>query len=163
MANTLVLYFSATGTTKKVAEKVAKKLNADIAEIHPENPYTDEDLNWHDEPTRATVEQKQEHDGRVPIKDDLPSLDNYDNVIIGHPIWWGIPPRLIATTIDRLDLNGKHLATFGTSSSTGYDRAQSNIERTIKENNYNVELNKGNVLNSQSVIDSWLNSLSLAR
>ena len=100
MANTLVLYFSATGTTKKVAEKVAKKLNADIAEIHPENPYTDEDLNWHDETTRATVEQKQEHDGRVPIKDDLPSLDNYDNVIIGHPIWWGIPPRLIATTID---------------------------------------------------------------
>ena len=108
MANTLVLYFSATGTTKKVAEKVAEKLNADIAEIHPVTPYTDEDLNWHDESTRATVEQKQEHDGRVPIKSDLPSLDSYDNVVIGHPIWWGIPPRLIAATIDALNLNGKH-------------------------------------------------------
>lgn len=162
MANTLVLYFSATGTTKKVAEEVAEKLNADIAEIHPVTPYTDEDLNWHDESTRATVEQKQEHDGRVPIKSDLPALDSYDNVVIGHPIWRGIPPRLIAATIDALNLNGKHLATFGTSSSTGYTRAQSNIERTIKENNYDVKLNKGNVLNSQSAIDSWLNSLSLA-
>ena len=162
MANTLVLYFSATGTTKKVAEEVAEKLNADIAEIHPVTPYTDEDLNWHDESTRATVEQKQEHDGRIPIKSDLPALDGYDNVIIGHPIWWGIPPRLIAATIDTLNLNGKHLATFGTSSSTGYTRAQSNIERTIKENNYDVKLNKGNVLNSQSAIDSCLNSLSLA-
>lgn len=161
MANTLVLYFSATGTTKKVADEIAKKLNADIAEIHPATPYTDEDLNWHDESTRATVEQKQKHDGRVSIKDDLPSLNNYDNVIIGHPIWWGIPPRLIATTIDHLNLNGKHLATFGTSSSTGYDRAQSNIERTIKENNYDVQLAKGAVLNSQSAIDNWLSSLSL--
>ena len=160
MANTLVLYYSATGTTKKVAEEIAQKLNADIAEIHPVKPYSNEDLNWHDESTRATVEQKQEHDGRVPIKDDLPSLDNYDNVIIGHPIWWGIPPRLIAATIDKLALNGKNLATFGTSSSTGYDRAQSNIERTIKENNYEVKLNRGDVLNSQSTIDNWLASLN---
>lgn len=160
MANTLVLYYSATGTTKTVAEEIAQKLSADIAEIHPVTPYSNEDLNWHDESTRATVEQKQEHDGRVPIKDDLPSLDNYDNVIIGHPIWWGIPPRLIAATIDKLALNGKTLATFGTSSSTGYDRAQSNIERTIKENNYEVKLNRGDVLNSQSAIENWLTSLN---
>ena len=160
MANTLVLYYSATGTTKKVAEEIAQKLNADIAEIHPVKPYSNEDLNWHDESTRATVEQKQEHDGRVPIKDDLPSLNNYDNVMIGHPIWWGIPPRLIAATIDKLALNGKNLATFGTSSSTGYDRAQSNIERTIKENNYEVKLNWGDILNSQSAIDNWLASLN---
>ena len=160
MANTLVLYYSATGTTKKVAEEIAQKLNADIAEIHPVKPYSNEDLNWHDESTRATVEQKQEHDGRVPIKDDLPSLDNYDNVMIGHPIWWGIPPRLIAATIDKLALNGKNLATFGTSSSTGYDRAQSNIERTIKENNYEDKINRGDVLSSQSAIDNWLASLN---
>ena len=132
MTNTLVLYYSATGTTKKVAEQIAQKLNADIAEIHPVKPYTTEDLNWHDETTRATVEQQQEHDGRVPVKDDFPSLDNYDNIIIGHPVWWGIPPRLIADTIDKLNLNGKNLATFGTSSSTNYSRSQSNIERTMK-------------------------------
>jgi flavodoxin len=159
MSQTLVLYFSATGNTKKVAEQIAKEKNADIAEIHPEKPYSAEDLNWRDETTRATVEQKQEHDGRVPIINDLPELSNYDNIIIGHPIWWGIPPRLIADTIDKLALNGKNLATFGTSDSTGYGRSQSNIERTIKENNYDVKLTKGDVLNSPSAIENWISSL----
>lgn len=163
MSNTIVLYYSATGTTKKAAEQVAKQLGADLAEIHPVKPYTATDLNWHDETTRATVEQKQEqeHDGRVPIKDDLPDLSGYDNVIIGHPIWWGIPPRLIAATIDQLDLNGKVLATFGTSSSTGYDRAQSNIARTVKENGYQLDLQQGDVLNSPAKLSAWVSSLQL--
>ncbi|WP_283594506.1 flavodoxin [Limosilactobacillus galli] len=161
MAKTIVLYYSATGTTKKAAEEVAKQLGADIAAIHPVKPYTATDLNWHDQSTRATVEQKQEHDGRVPIKDDLPDMAQYDNVIIGHPIWWGIPPRLIAATIDKLDLNGKVLATFGTSSSSGYDRSQSNVARTVKENGYQLALQQGAVLNSPAALNNWVKSLQL--
>lgn len=161
MAKTIVLYYSATGTTKKAAEEVAKQLGADIAAIHPVKPYTATDLNWHDQSTRATVEQKQEHDGRVPIKDDLPDMAQYDNVIIGHPIWWGIPPRLIAATIDKLDLSGKVLATFGTSSSSGYDRSQSNVARTVKENGYQLALQQGAVLNSPAALNDWVKSLQL--
>ncbi|MCX2187507.1 flavodoxin [Limosilactobacillus pontis] len=161
MSKTIVLYYSATGTTKRAAQAVANQLNADLAAIHPVKPYTAEDLNWHDETTRATVEQKQEHDGRVPIEDDLPDLGEYDNVIIGHPIWWGIPPRLIATTIDHLDLNCKVLATFGTSSSTGYDRAQTNVARTVRENGYQLDLQQGDVLNSPARLTAWVNSLNL--
>lgn len=161
MAKTIVLYYSATRTTKKAAEEVAKQLGADIAAIHPVKPYTATDLNWHDQSTRATVEQKQEHDGRVPIKDDLPDMAQYDNVIIGHPIWWGIPPRLIAATIDKLDLNGKVLATFGTSSSSGYDRSQSNVARTVKENGYQLALQQGAVLNSPAALNNWVKSLQL--
>lgn len=161
MAKTIVLYYSATGTTKKAAEEVAKQLGADIAAIHPVKPYTATDLNWHDQSTRATVEQKQEHDGRVPIKDDLPDMAQYDNVIIGHPIWWGIPPRLITATIDKLDLNGKVLATFGTSSSSGYDRSQSNVARTVKENGYQLALQQGAVLNSPAALNEWVKSLQL--
>lgn len=159
MAKTIVLYYSATGTTQRAAQQVAQLLDADLAEIHPVKPYTSEDLNWHDESTRATVEQKQEHDGRVPVQDDLPDLSSYDNVVIGHPIWWGIPPRLIADTIDKLDLNGKHLATFGTSSSTGYSRSPSNVERTVKENHYDLDLKQGEVLNSPSTLQNWVASL----
>lgn len=161
MAKTIVLYYSATGTTKKAAKEVAKQLGADIAAIHPVKPYTATDLNWHDQSTRATVEQKQEHDGRVPIKDDLPDMAQYDNVIIGHPIWWEIPPRLIAATIDKLDLNGKVLATFGTSSSSGYDRSQSNVARTVKENGYQLALQQGAVLNSPAALNNWVKSLQL--
>lgn len=159
MAKTLVLYYSATGTTKKMAEKVAQKLNAEIAEIHPQRPYTSDDLNWHDETSRTTVEQH-EHNSRVDIKDDLPDISGYDNIVIGHPIWWAIPPRMIATVIDKLDLNGKNLALFGTSGSTGYSRAQSFIERTIQENGYAVKFNQGAVLHTDHQLDEWLENLN---
>lgn len=160
MAKTLVLYYSATGTTKAIAEKIAQQLDADLAEIHPAQPYTDADLNWHDPQSRTSIEQHQ-HASRVEIKDDLPDISQYDNILIGHPIWWAIPPRFIATTIDHLDLNGKHLATFATSGGTNYDRSQSNVERTVKENGYDVVLNQGAVLNS-SQINTWLDQLNLA-
>ena len=160
MAKTLVLYYSATGTTKAVAEKIAQQLDADLTEIHPAQAYTDADLNWHDPQSRTSIEQHQ-HASRVEIKDDLPDISQYDNILIGHPIWWAIPPRFIATTIDHLDLNGKHLATFATSGGTNYDRSQSNVERTVKENGYDVVLNQGAVLNS-SQVNTWLNQLNLA-
>lgn len=161
MAKTLVLYYSATGTTKRVAEQIVQKLNADIAEIHPVKPYTNADLDWNDPQSRSTVEQH-DHNSRVPVKDDFPDLASYDNVIIGHPIWWGIPPRLIPATLDQLDLNGKHLATFATSGGSGYGRSQTQVERTIKENNYDTVMNQGAVLSGGTDVDNWLKSLDLA-
>ena len=161
MANSLILYYSATGTTKTIAEKIAQQLNTDVAEIHPAQSYTDADLNWHDPQSRTSIEQHQ-HARRVAIQDDLPDINQYDNILIGHPIWWAIPPRLIATTIDHLDLNCKHFASFATSGGTNYDRSQNNIERTIKENNYNVILNQGAVLNNDAQIENWLKTLNLA-
>ena len=159
MAKTLVLYYSATNTTKRIAEQVAQKLNADIAEIHPAQPYTAADLNWHDESSRTTVEQH-EHNSRVDIKDDLPDISGYDNIVIGHPIWWAIPPRMISTVIDHLDLNGKNLALFATSGGTSYDRSQNYVERTVNENGYDTKVNQGAILNNPSQIDGWIDSLN---
>ena len=155
MAKTIVLYYSATGTTKAIAEYIAQQLGADLHAVQAAQPYTSTDLNWHDTSTRATVEQHQ-HNSRVAIKDDLPDLADYDNVVIGHPIWWGIPPRLVATLIDQLDLNGKYVALFATSGGSTYERSQSFVERTIKENGYEVTLNEGAVLNSPARVDQWL-------
>ena len=92
----------------------------------------------------------------------MPDISNYRNIVIGHPIWWAIPPRIISTVIHNLDLNGKNLALFTTSGGTNYDRAKSLIERTIKDNNYDVNVNRGEVLNSSSQVDKWINSLNLA-
>ena len=156
MSKTLILYYSATGTTKQLAQQLATKLDADLAEIHPVQLYTATDLNWRDESTRATVEQHQHH-SRVAIQDDLPDLDAYDTVIIGHPVWWGIPPRMIATVIDQLDLNKQRLASFGTSSSTPYDRSQAFIDRTVAENGYQVQRIPGAILNRPGAVDRWLN------
>lgn len=164
MSKTLILYFSPQGHTKRYVDLVAKKLNADVHEIKPQVPYTSEDLNWLDQSTRATVEQKTMHDGRVDIVDDLPSTADYDTIILAHPIWWGIPPRLIATTIDHLDLNGKTLAMFATSDGSSYDWSQSNVERSVKENNYqDVTIKQGAIFNSAGDIDNWLEKNNLVK
>lgn len=159
MAKTLVLYYSATNTTKRVAEQIAQKLNADLREIHPAQPYSSADLNQNDPQSRTSIEQHQ-HDTRVAIKDDLPDISGYENIVVGHPIWWGIPPRMITTVIDHLNLNGKKLALFATSGGSSYQRSQSNIERALRENNYDVQVNPGAVLNNDAQIDQWLKKLN---
>lgn len=159
MAKTLVLYYSATNTTKKIAEQIAQKLGADIAEIHAAQPYTAADLDWHDSSSRTSIEQH-EHNSRVEIKDDLPDISNYDNIVIGHPIWWAIPPRMISSVIDHLDLNDKNLGLFATSGGTSYDRSQSFVERAIKENNYDTKVNQGAVLNGANQINAWIDALN---
>lgn len=162
MSKALILYFSPQGHTKKYVDLIAKKLNADVHEIKPKVPYTEKDLNWTIPTTRATVEQKQLHDGRVEIINDLPSTENYDTIVLAHPIWWGIPPRLIATTIDSIDLNGKNLAMFATSGGTDYSWSQSNIERTVHENKYqNVDITQGIVFNRQSQVEEWIKNNNL--
>jgi hypothetical protein len=162
MTNTIVLYFSKTGTTKNLAEKIANRLGADIAEIHELQTYTPADLDYTDMNSRTTIEQHQ-HQSRVAIKNDLPDINSYENVIIAHPIWWAIPPRLIATLIDTLDLNDKNVATCATSGGTDYSRSQSFIERTINDNGYQLTLFNGAVLNNRAAMNRWLKSLSFNR
>lgn len=162
MTNTIVFYFSKTGTTKNLAENIAHRLHADLAEIHELQTYTPADLDYTDMNSRTTIEQHQ-HQSRVAIKNDLPDISAYQNVIIAHPIWWAIPPRLIATLIDTIDLNGKNLATCLTSDMTGYSRAQSFIERTVKDNGYHLNLLTGAVLNSHRAMINWLNGLNFLK
>lgn len=161
MSKTLVLYFSATGTTKRIAELVAHKTDAQLAAIHPVTPYTSADLNWHDNNSRTSVEQHQ-HDSRVAVKVDWPDVSQFDNVLIGSPIWWGIPPRMIASVVDHLNLNGQTLAGFATSGGSGYTRAQNFLSRAVKENGGQADLKVGRVLSSVADIDRWLADLGLA-
>ncbi len=160
MTKTIVLYFSSTGTTKQLAEIIANKLAAEMVELKALDPYTPADLNWHDEQARTTIEQH-DHHSRVPVDpQSLPDLTGYDQVIIGHPIWWGIPPRLIADTIDHVDLNGKVLAPFATSGGSTYARSQSFIERTIQENNYQTTVRTSQILHNAKDIDQWLKAIN---
>lgn len=160
MAKTLVLYFSVTNNTKRAAEKLAQNLDADIAEIHPAQPYTSADMDWTNDHSRCNLEH-QDPNKRVDIKDDLPDVAAYDNVIIGYPIWWGVAPNVIRTVIDRLDLNGKTLATFGTSASSPYDQVQTVIEEMVKAAGYDLTLKQGAILNNDRQIDNWVKQLGL--
>ncbi len=94
MSKILVAYFSATGTTKEVAQNLAKAADADIYEIKSVVPYTDADLNWMDKNARSTVEMKDKSSRPEIVEDDF-SVDKYDVIFLGFPIWWYVAPTII--------------------------------------------------------------------
>ena len=111
---TLVVYFSATGTTKAAAQKLAKEFNADLYEITPEQPYSDADLDWRDKTSRSTLEMK-DKSSRPAIKGRCENIAQYDTVWIGFPVWWYTAPTIVNTFIEAHDLSGKVLNVFATS------------------------------------------------
>ena len=124
----LVVYFSATGTTRGVAEKLADGLSADLYEIVPEEPYTDADLNWNDRNSRTSIETD-DPTCRPAIAGELPDLTAYDTVFIGYPIWWGDTPRIVSNFVEHVDLTDKTLAVFFTSGSSGLGSSMEHLER----------------------------------
>ena len=110
----LVAYFSCTGTTKTLAENAAEVLQADLYEIKPEVPYTEKDLNWRDETTRATVEQRDES-SRPALADKNAPVAQYETIVIAFPIWWGIAPRIIDTFVESYDFSNKKIIPICTS------------------------------------------------
>ncbi|MDO4493673.1 MAG: flavodoxin [Clostridia bacterium] len=124
----LIIYFSATGTTKTVAENLQTALNADIYEIVPEQPYTDADLNYNDRNSRTTHEQD-DRTVRPAIAGELPDLTPWDTIFIGYPIWWGEEPRIMDTLVENLDLTDKTIAVFFTSGGSGLGNSMKHLEQ----------------------------------
>ena len=117
-AEVLVAYFSATGTTKGVAERIAAVTGGDLYEIVPAEPYTDEDLNYNDSSTRATMEQDDKN-ARPEIGSEDISLEGYTTVYLGFPIWWGEEPRILDTFVEKYDFEGITVVPFCTSGGSG--------------------------------------------
>ncbi len=124
----LVVYFSATGTTRGVAEKLAEGLSADLYEIVPEEPYTDADLNYNNSRSRTSIETD-DPDCRPAIAGEIPDLTPWDTVFIGYPIWWGDAPRIVSTFVEQADLTDKTLAVFFTSGGSGLGSSMKHLER----------------------------------
>ena len=127
----LVVYYSATGTTKEVAEKIAKAANADIYEITALKPYSNADLNWHDSKSRTTIEQN-DSSIRPEIASKDVDVSKYDLIFIGYPIWWGDEPRILDTFVEKYDFEGKILVPFCTSGGSGIGRSGKNLEKNAK-------------------------------
>ena len=123
----LVVYFSATGTTRGVAEKLAEGLSADLYEIVPDEPYTDADLNYNDSRSRTSIETD-DPTCRPAIAGELPDLTAYDTIFIGYPIWWGDTPRIVSNFVEHVDLADKTMAVFFTSGSSGLGSSMKHLE-----------------------------------
>lgn len=124
----LIVYFSATGTTRGVAEKLAEGLGADLYEIVPEEPYTDADLNYNNAKSRTSIEMDDKA-CRPAIAGELPDLTAYDTIFIGYPIWWGDTPRIVSNFVEQVDLTDKTLAVFFTSGSSGLGSSMKHLEQ----------------------------------
>ena len=128
----LVAYFSPTGTTKRMAEQLAKIKGADLYEIEPEIKYTSKDLNWMDKKARSTIEMNDKN-SRPAIKDNDPHLEKYDKIYIGFPIWWYIAPTIINTFLEAYDFANKEVVLFATSGGSGFGEALRYIKKSVPE------------------------------
>lgn len=131
MSNVLVAYFSASGVTKRVAEKIAGENGYDIFEIVPEEIYTPADLDYMDKNSRSTIEMN-DKSFRQPIKQTC-DVSSYDTVAIGFPVWWYTAPTIINTFIESVDLVGKRIKVFCTSGGSGVDKCVSDLQNTYPE------------------------------
>ena len=123
---TLVVFFSVTGTTKGVAEKIAGITGADTYEIKAAQEYTDADLDWNDSNSRSTKEQN-DSSVRPEIGSEAVSLDGYSTIYIGYPIWWGEEPRIMDTFVESYSFDGNTVIPFCTSGSSGIGRSGQNL------------------------------------
>lgn len=122
---TLVAYFSASGITAKVAKQIAAENNADLFEIKPTTPYTPADLDWRDKQSRSTIEMNDKA-SRPEMVGKVETMDQYDTVYVGFPVWWYMAPHIINTFIEAHNLEGKTIIPFATSGG-------STIEGSVKD------------------------------
>ena len=155
----LVAYFSATNNTEGVAQKLADRLGADLYEITPEQPYTDEDLDYGNSGSRSSVEMD-DPSARPAISGSVENMDQYDIVFIGYPIWWGEAPRIMNTFIESYDFSGKTLVAFCTSASSGFGSSDSAL-RTAAESATWLDGHRFSAGASADDVLAWANGLGI--
>lgn len=145
---TLVTYFSASGVTKGVAERLAKAIGADIMEIVPEQRYTEADLDWRDKSSRSTLEMKDKNSRPAIVKGEF-NPEDYDVICVGFPIWWYTCPTIINTFMESFDHSGKTIIPFATSGGSTIDKACADLKATYPKANWK----EGKLLNNATEQD----------
>ena len=153
----LVVYFSVTGNTKSVAEKIASVTDADIYEIKAALEYTDEDINYNDSDSRTSKEQN-DSSARPEIGSEEISLDGYSTIYIGYPIWWGEEPRIMDTFAESYNFDGITVIPFCTSGSSGIGRSGQNLADNAGSGNW-IEGKRFGGGASEDEIRSWIEGL----
>ena len=159
MKKTLVAYFSASGTTKKVAEMIAEEAKADLFEIEPKVPYTKADLDWMDKKSRSSVEMSDKKYRPEIMKKEI-DMSSYDEILLGFPIWWYIAPTIINTFLESDDLKGKTIIPFATSGGSDMGKTNEKLAPSCPGS----KLLLGKVFNSyfsKDDLSAWVEALSL--
>lgn len=158
---TLVVYYSASGNTERVAKDIAEAAGADLFEIVPTEVYTSEDLNWTNPDSRVSREHDDESLRDVPLTTtEVPDWDSYDTVFIGYPIWWGIAAWPVDTFVKNNDFTGKTVIPFATSSSSGMGQSGSLLADMAGTGEWQEGQRFASGVSGDDV-QSWVNGLGL--
>lgn len=158
---TLVVYYSASGNTERVAKDIAEAAGADLFEIVPTEVYTSEDLNWTNSDSRVSREHDDESLRDVPLTTtEVPDWDSYDTVFVGYPIWWGIAAWPVDTFVKNNDFTGKTVIPFATSSSSGMGQSGSLLADMAGTGEWQEGQRFSSGVSSDDV-QSWVNGLGL--
>ena len=158
MEKSLVAYFSASGTTAKVAKTLAKAAQADLYEIRPAIPYTQADLNWMDRKSRSSVEM-QDKDFRPALADTDAGIADYDVIFLGFPIWWYVAPTIIHTFLESYDFSGKTIVLFATSGGSDFGQTVKSLKESVSSE---TKILEGKLCNSSYDVEDlrqWLQAL----
>lgn len=153
MEKVLVCYFSATGTTKSVAEEIAKSVDGDLFEIEPVEKYTSEDLDWTNKSSRSTVEME-DVNSRPSIVKKVDNLGNYKKVIVAFPVWWYCEPSIIDTFMEENNFDGKSVYVFVTSGGSTVEGSFISLKN--KYNNVNFVSGKRFSVVDKEEIKKWI-------
>lgn len=156
MAKKLVAYFSASGVTKKVAEMISEVSEYELYEIKPKQAYTKADLNWMDKNSRSSVEMKDKKFRPEIITKDI-EMSDYDEIILGFPIWWYVAPAIINTFLEAYDFSGKKIILVATSGGSGFGNTVSELKPSAP----NADIVEGKLLNNanKQEIENWLKTI----
>lgn len=155
----LVAYFSATNTTEGVANRIAEGLGVDLYEIIPEDPYTDEDLNYNDSSSRTTIEMN-DPDARPAISGAVENMEQYSVIFLGYPIWWGEAAKIMDTFVESYDFTDKTIVPFCTSGGSGVGSSAKNLEQLATGGQW-LAGTRFNGSESQDALMEWVNGLGL--
>ena len=148
MKKVLVAYFSASGVTKKVAEKIAAAVNGDLFQIEPAIAYSEEDLNWMNKNSRSSLEMSDKDFRPAMIKTEL-NLSEYDSILLGFPIWWYVAPTIINTFLESYDFSGKKITLFATSGGSGFGTTVQELRNSAPD----AHIVEGKIMNMASAED----------
>ncbi len=150
MSKTLVAYFSAGGTTARVAKELAQAAGANLYEIRPAVPYTKADLNWMDKKSRSSVEMN-DKSSRPVLADRGANIAEYDTILLGFPIWWYVAPTIINSFLESYDFSGKKIVLFATSGGSGLGKTVAGLKPSVAAD---TVITEGKVLNGRQTTAS---------
>ena len=160
MSKNLVAFFSASGSTRKLAKTLAEVVGADVYEIKPTTPYTGKDLNWNDAQSRSSVEMA-DIKSRPALADTDAKISEYDTIFLGFPIWWYVAPHIINSFLESYDFSGKTIVLFATSGGSGFGETLAQLKPSCAAS---VRWIQGQIFRSRTdknTLSDWIKTLPL--